>query len=124
MTRAIAHKGNQLTGILRQLTRQLTHQITERMDNIQVLHLIIAANVVHIAWNSLMKHHINGSTMVADVKPVAHILPIAIYRQRLTQQNIQAHQRNQLFRKLIRPIIIRAVRNQRGHSVGMEIGAR
>ena len=61
--------------------------------------------------------------MVADVEPVAHVPAVAVHGQRLAGERVDDHQRNELFRKLARPVVVRAVGRQRGQSVGVMIGA-
>ena len=62
--------------------------------------------------------------MILHKQPVAHILPVAVDRQRLALQRIQNHQRNQLLRKLKRPVVVRAVRGQHRQSEGVKVRPR
>src|SRR3546814_6054504 len=57
------------------------------------------------------------------MQPVADLHSVAIDRQRLARQRVQEEQRDQLFRKLIRAIIIGAVGRRRLQSIGVVIGA-
>src|SRR3546814_6201648 len=61
--------------------------------------------------------------MILHMQPVADLHSVAIDRQRLARQRVQEEQRDQLFRKLIRAIIIGAVGRRRLQSIGVVIGA-
>ena len=61
--------------------------------------------------------------MVFHVEPVAHILALAIYGQRLAMADIIDEQRNKLLRELIRSVIVGAVGDDSGHAVGVVEGA-
>ena len=53
----------------------------------------------------------------------ARCLPVAVDRQRLALQGIEDHQRDQLFRELVRPVVVRAIGHQRRHSVSAKVRA-
>ena len=52
--------------------------------------------------------------MVADVNPVANVQAIAVNRDRLVVLQIRDEERDQFFRKLIGPVVIRATRDDGG----------
>ena len=56
--------------------------------------------------------------MVLDIEPVAHVGAVAVDGQRLAVQRRQDHQRDQLFRKMIGSVVVRAVRDHDGKAVG------
>ena len=101
------------------LRHQLIQQRAQRRHHLQIAPLISSADVVRLAHAPSLQHRPHRPAMVPHIQPVPHLLPIAIHRQRLALQRIRNHQRNQLLRKLIRPIVIRAVRNHRRQPVGM-----
>ncbi len=61
--------------------------------------------------------------MIAHEQPVAHLRAIAINRKRLARERVRNHERNQLFWKVQRPVIVAAVGDQRGQPVGVVPGA-
>ena len=61
--------------------------------------------------------------MVADIEPVADVQPVAVHRQGLAGDRVMDHQRDQLFRKLPRTVVVRAVGRQRGQPVGVAVRA-
>ena len=56
--------------------------------------------------------------MILDIEPVAHILALAVDRQRLACERIQDGQRDQLFGEMIRPVIVRAIRHDDRQAIG------
>ena len=44
--------------------------------------------------------------MILDMQPIPNLHPIAVHRQRLVVPGIVDHQRDQLLRELIRPVVI------------------
>ena len=58
--------------------------------------------------------------MVRDVQPVPNIFPVAIDGDRFARQCTVDRQRDQLFGKLIRTVIIGAIRRHDRQAVGMD----
>ena len=71
----------------------------------------------------LREHQQDPRAVILDVQPVAHVAAVAVDRQRPPLERVQDHQRNQLLRKLIRPVVVRAVGDQHRQAVGVEVGA-
>ena len=61
--------------------------------------------------------------MVLDVQPVAHLLPVAVHRQRLAGEGIDDHQRDQLLGEVIGPVVVGAVGGEHRQAVGVVLGA-
>ena len=80
--------------------------------------LVAAADVVGLAGHALCQNDAERARVVLDKEPIAHIRAIAIDRQRLAIQRIEDDQRDQLFRKMIRAVIVRAVRHDHRHAIG------
>lgn len=70
------------------------------------------ANVIGLAHTPFFDHLDQRPGMVFHIQPVADLLAIAVHRQGLAIQGIQDHVRDELLRKLIRPVIVRAVGQQ------------
>ena len=68
------------------------------------------------------QHQQQAGAVILDVQPVAHVAAVAVDRQRTPLERVQDHQRNQLLRKLIRPVVVRAVRDEDRQPVGVEVG--
>ena len=71
--------------------------------------------------NMILENAEDAAAVVVHVQPVAHVLPVAVDRQRLARQGIEEKQRDELFRKLKRAVIIGAVRDQRREPIGVEV---
>ena len=69
----------------------------------------MAANIVDLARDSGFKNALNGLAMILNIKPIPDVKTIAVNRQGLSGEGIVNDQWDQLFRKLERPIVIRAV---------------
>ena len=61
--------------------------------------------------------------MVLHEEPITDVLPIAIDGQRLGLAGIEDHQRDQLFRKLKRTVIVGTIRRERRQAVSVMVGA-
>ena len=61
--------------------------------------------------------------MVLDIEPVAHVLARAVNRQRLAIQCVEDDQRDELFREMVRPVIVRAVGKHDRQAIGLVPGA-
>ena len=106
MAGTIFHIRDQFSRGTRLAVQQLVHNQTEHADQINVAHLVVAANVIRLSYPAPMEDLIDGFNMVADPQPVPYIGPVAIYRQGSFQLDIANHQWDQLFRKLVRTIVI------------------
>ena len=59
--------------------------------------------------------------MVVDVKPIADLHTVPVDRQRLIFNGVGDHQRDQLLGKLVRPVVVRAVRDDGRQTVRVEV---
>ena len=79
-----------------------------QFNDVDIPHFIVTADVIDFADTALLEDEVDGPAMVFDIEPVADIEAVPIDRQRLVMQGIDDHEGNQLFRKMIRTIVIRA----------------
>ena len=98
-------------------SEQVVNGVDKHFDDINVLPLIEATNVVSFCNLAIMEDGVNGPCMVFHIEPVTHILSLAIDRQRLAMTDIVDEKRNQLFGELIWAIVVRAVGHNGGQSV-------
>src|SRR5687768_17629490 len=61
--------------------------------------------------------------MIVDIYPVAHVLAVPVYRQRIPIHGVRDHQRNKFFGKLSRSVVISAARNNRVDTEGLSRSA-
>ena len=93
------------------------------LDDFQVGFLVPSADVVgfcrHSREPARCESHRNGPLRRASHEhSFRHRKP-----ERLPAAGIQDHQRNQLLGKLVWPVIVGAIRSERGQSVGVVVGA-
>ena len=88
---------------------QLIEQGAHRFHNLNVGLFVPATHVVGFAQAAAFQHTSNGTAVVFDIQPIAHLHAITIHRQRLARQRIDNHERNELFRKVQRAIVVAAI---------------
>ena len=87
-------------------TFRLAKLLAYQLYNINVLHLIVTAYIIHFTDSTLMYDKVNSFAMIFNIQPVTNILAIAINRQKLIIQCICNHERDKLLRKMIWAIVI------------------
>jgi len=60
--------------------------------------------------------------VVDHVQPVANVLAVAVDWQGLALQHVENHKGNELFRKLIGPVIVGTIRDGDRKAVGVAVG--
>ena len=85
--------------------------------------LVVPANVVGLAHLALAHHLEQGAGMILDIQPVAHLLAVAVHRQRLALQGVEDHQRDQFFREVIGAVVVRTIAQQYRQAIGTVPGA-
>ncbi len=79
------------------------------MDDFDIGLFVAAADVVDLAYPSGFEHPADGAAMVFHIQPVADLLAVTVYRQRLARESINDHQRDELLRKMVGAIVVGAV---------------
>ena len=85
--------------------------------DLDVRRLLAAADVVRLAGASLPQRQLDPGAVVLDEEPVAHLRAVAVERQRLAVERVREEERQQLLRVLVRPVGVRAARDQRVDAV-------
>ncbi len=80
------------------------------------------ADVVDLAHASFVDHQVDGFAVVLHIQPVADIFSCAVDRQGPVVQGVGDHQRDQLLRKMIRPVIIGAAADGHRQPIGPVVG--
>ena len=88
------------------------------LNYVEVRALVAAADIIRFTKPPFNKDQVKRSGMILDIEPVADIGALPIDWKRLTLQRIENDQRNQLFRKMVWSIVIRAVRNDNRKTIG------
>ena len=117
----VLDKRNQLARIAAELGNELVNGVANQLHNVQVRPFVVAADVVGLAQFAAREHQPERLVVVAHVKPVAHVQAVAINRHRLPRQDALDDHRDELFGKLIRAVVVRAIRDDRRQAVSMVI---
>ena len=86
-----------------------------------VLPLVFAADVVGLPDTSARHDGPHRGVMVYHVEPVANVLAVAIDWQGLALQHVEDHEGDELFWKLIGPVVVRAIRDSDREAIGVAI---
>ena len=78
MTGTVGDKGNQIHILAFLSAQQTIHRLNHHLDDIDVLPLVEATDVIRIGNLSLMENHVDGTGMILYIQPVAHILTLTI----------------------------------------------
>src|SRR6266567_5559743 len=101
---------------------ELAENTAQRTHDLEIGLFGATADVVGLTGSAALEHGADRCAVIADVEPVADLQTVAVDRQWLSGNRVVDHERNQLFRKLPRPIVVRAVRGERRQPVGVMVG--
>ena len=125
MSLTVCYIGNQILADKRLarvvVCKHLLQGLDNDFDDLNVLFFVMTAYIVGFEQSALLLHHVDGLCVVFDIQPVADVLAVAVYRKLLAVQRIVDDQRNQLFRKLVRTVVIRAVCDICREMIGIHI---
>src|SRR5579872_2466895 len=79
---------------------------------------VAGTDVIDFAVAAALQNSQQGAAVVLDVKPVPFLQPVAVDGKRLILERVGNHEGNELFRKLVRPVVIGSARNDTGKAVG------
>jgi hypothetical protein len=102
--------------------QHFVEQLADRGDDIEIGALAVAADIVALAWPASGQDRVQRAGVVLDIKPVAHIVALAVNRDRLAVQRLQDRQRDQFFGEMVGPVIVRAVAHHSWQPVGLVPG--
>ncbi|MNN28749.1 hypothetical protein D3C81_1423280 [compost metagenome] len=115
-----------MTGTVLDIRNQrfrLAQLLQNRLDDMHIRTLVVAADVVHFSQDTFMDDQINRAAMVLDVEPVPNIHPVTVHRKRSIRKCAGDHQRDQLLREVIRTVVIRAAGNIDRQAEGLMVRA-
>ena len=122
----VLHEGDQISIPLDlQVALKRMHlfqQVADIFYDLKVLFFAFTADIVGFSRDPFQQDQPDRFTVVVDIEPVPHIFPVAVDRKVFAFDGIEDHERDELFRELVRPVIVRAVRQGDRHSVGVVIG--
>lgn len=117
VTLAVRYVGYQVHVFSFLASQQAVYRSDHYLDDVDVLPFVETADVVGFGHFSLMEDEVDGTGVVYHVQPVTHVLALTVYRQRLAVTDVVDEQRNQFFRELVRPVVVRTVGYDGGHAV-------
>src|SRR5579863_10334492 len=103
--------------------RHLVEQSADRLDDVDIGALGAAADIVALADAALLGDRDQRPRVILDIEPVADIAAVAIDGHRLALQGVEDRQRNQFLGKMIRAVVVRAIRADDGQSISVAPGA-
>jgi hypothetical protein len=81
----------------------------------------LTADVVGLADICASHDGPDSGNVVLYIEPVTDIVPFSLYGQALPFEHVHNHERDQLFRKLERAIVVRAIGKSDRNTVGVEV---
>ena len=103
----------------RALGVQRVQQSADGADKVDIPPLIVAADVVAAAHCALLADQQQGLGVIFYIKPVAHVQTLPVDGDGPPGQSVQDHHRDELFGKMVRPVIVRAIRQNDGQAIGL-----
>ena len=104
-------------------SEQTIDGINYNLDDVDVLPLVESSDVVCLSHLALMEDDVDGAGVIHYIQPVAHILSLALYRQRFAVADIVDEQWDELLGELIGSVVVRTVGHDGRHSVCVVEGA-
>ena len=121
MAEAVCDVGDQAEAVTFWIAEKSIYSGYYDLDQVDVAPFVESADIVGLGYLSLMEDKIYCARMVFYLQPVAHILTLAIHRKRLALTDVVDEQRDELFRELIRTVVVGAVCHDGRHAVGVVI---
>ena len=121
VTQAVGHIGDEVERLTFGVAEQAVDGLDDDLDEVDVLPLVEAADVVGLGYFAAVEDEVDGTGVVLDEEPVAHVLALAVDRQRLAVADVVDEQRYQLLGELVGAVVVRAVGHQSRHAVGVVI---
>ena len=103
------------------LGKHLLQGLQNDADDLDILLLVVSADIVGFKQSALFLHHIDCLRVILHIQPVAHILSVAVDGKLLALQCIVDDQRNQLLGELIGSVVVGAVRDIRREMIGIHV---
>ncbi len=72
-------------------------EIAKLMDDLKIGHLRVGPDIIGFTNSSSSENVLQGMAMVVNKQPIANVSPIAVNRDRSAIDEVQCHQRYELF---------------------------
>ena len=117
MTQSVGDVGDKIHVLTFLASEQTINSVDHHLDDVDVLPLVESSDVVCLSHLALMEDDVDGAGMIHYIQPVAHVLTLAIHRQRFAVADVVDEQRDKLLGELIRTVVVRTVGYDSRHSV-------
>src|SRR5574342_474776 len=117
MARPVLDEGYQGIARSRPVAELAVHEVADEIDDIDVLPLVVAADIVDPAGPALFQDGFHGQGMVLDVQPVPYVQSVPVNGKRSAVEYVVDHQRDELLGKLVWPVVVRASCGQGGEAI-------
>lgn len=88
------------------IAEETVNCLDDDLDDVDVFPFVEATNVIGLGYFAFMEDGVDGTGVVNDIKPVTHVLTLAVDRQRLAVTDVIDEQRYQLLGELIGTVIV------------------
>ena len=123
MTKAVSNVSDEVEVFSFFATKETVNGIDDYLDDVDVLPLVEASDVVGFGYFSLMEDEIDGTGMVFYKEPVAYVLALAIDREGLAVADVVDEKWNKFLRELVWAIVVGAIRHYGRHSIRIMISS-
>ena len=106
MTGTVGNVGYQVQTVPLWIAKQTVNGLDDNLYDVDVFPLVETANVVCLVYLAVVEYNVDGTGMVNNIEPVAHVLALAIDRQWLAVADIVDKQRDKFLWELIRTVVI------------------
>src|SRR5262245_38654438 len=94
-------------------------QIADHFHQAEVLPFVLTGNIVNLADATAREHLPQRLSVVAHIKPVAHVQSVSVNRDGLAREYLLNDDWNELFGMLIGAVVVRAIRDEGRQAVGV-----
>ena len=123
MSQTVSHVSDKVQRVTVRIAQQSVNSLYQHLYYVDVLPLVEASDVVGLGRPPRVEYQVDGAGVVLDVEPVAHVLALAVDRQRPAVAYVVDEQRYELLRKLVGSVVVGAVGDDGWHAVGVVEGA-
>lgn len=110
---AIGDVGDEMLGCTFGIAEQTINSLDHQTDEIDVLPLIEAADIICVASRTFVEDKIDRTRMIFYKQPVTHVLTLAVDRKWFSMADIVDKERDKLLRELIWSVVVGAVGHDR-----------
>ena len=119
MSGTVGNEGDKIHILTLLASEQTVNGADNNFDDIDILPLVESADVIRLCHFALVEDQVNSARMILYIEPVAYVFALAIYGQRFAVTDIVDEQRDQFLGELVGTVVVRAVRNDSRHAVGV-----